>query len=75
MPDKVHVLVWHAQSRSEVLEVWDDYEVACKRRDKYNDWIDGQGIWRKLCAAINSRRETVSVQTFVINEKYSPKEK
>lgn len=61
---EVYLIIWKNQQHTQVLEVWDNYEIACNRRDKF--WSDIErriGFIRKV---MNSYRETVYVETHKI---------
>jgi hypothetical protein len=67
--DKVYLIFWANQDHSQVLEVWDDYDKAVERRDKYFEVIKNRSFFKKWRAAINSYKETVYVKEFTVNEK------
>ena len=67
--DKVYLIFWANQDQTQVLELWDDYDKAVERRDKYFEVIKNRSFFKKLRSALNSYKETVYIKEFTINEK------
>jgi hypothetical protein len=66
---KIYLIFWANQDHSQVLEVWDDYDKAIERRDKYFEVIKNRPYFKKWRAALNSYKEAVYVKEFTINER------
>jgi hypothetical protein len=69
MGEKVYLIFWMNQNEKRVLEVWDDYDKAVERRDKYFEVIKNRSYFKKWRAALNSYKETVYIKEFIINER------
>ena len=62
---KVYLIFW-VSNYTNVLEVWDDFDQAVLRRDKYLDMIKTRNIFRKIQASINGYNETCYIKAYEV---------
>ena len=62
---KVYIIFW-VSNYTKVLEVWDDFDQAVLRRDKYLDKIKKRNFFRKIQASINGYNETCYIKAYEV---------
>ena len=58
---KVYLIFW-VSNYTKVLEVWDDFDSAVLRRDKYLDKIKKRNVFRKIQASLSGYPETCYIE-------------
>ena len=62
---KVYIIFW-VSNYTKVLEVWDDFDQAVLRRDKYLDKIKKRNFFRKIQASMSGYNETCYIKAYEV---------
>jgi len=70
----LYMIMWkQTNSHTEVLEVWDDKEIAEKRLKKYEKAIKGRSFTQKVIQSLGSIYERVYIEEKVLNQERKKK--
>ena len=67
---KLYLIVYTYSDGKQILEIWDNKEIAEDRRAKYNEICNKNSIFTKILDCLAFRIRKVYIEEFNLNEEY-----